>query len=154
MDIIRDLIRNRKILNIVNEKFGRDCGSIITYYQRRMELLENIDECLRLKDTNKVYTLNVTFKDFQSYCKEQNYIIIMEFVICVNYGLTYCLIPLDETIFKSSSINIRYIHINSNDNYMKLEFYLGKFKVDYSKVELFEKIPGNIFKTYLKYHRR
>ena len=153
MDIVKDIIRNRIILNLVNVKFGKDCGNIITHYQRRMELLEKIDECLELKNTNSVYSLDITFEDFQYYCKEKNYYIVMDFVICVNYGLTYCMIPLNETIFKSSSINIRYIHINNNDNYMKLEFYLGKFQVNYPKVELFEKIPGNIFKTYLKYYR-
>ena len=150
--IIKEMINNKKIQNIIYKKFGKDCGNIILNYKKRMDILEKIDECFILKNTKKVYHLKISFNDFKEYCMRKKYSILIEFIIQVNYTLSYFIIPLCDTEFNSKTINIRWIHINNEDDYMKLEFYIGFFRIKYPKIELFKKIPTNIFDVYIKYH--
>ena len=151
-DIIQEVIRNRKIKDIIYKKFGKDCGSIMNKFKKRMDILDKIDECLRLKNSNIVYNLKISFEDFKNYCMESNYPIVIEFIIRVNYHISYFIHPLCEVEYKSDIINIRWIHINNEDDYMKLEFYIGRFEINYPKIELFKKIPGNIFNKYIINH--
>ena len=149
MSIFNELINNGKIHRIITNKFGKDCGDIIYNYKIRMETLEKIDECFNKKNRDIVYHLNISFENFKQYCLEHNYNIVIEFVIQVNSSITYCIMDLENIEYISETVNIRYICDMNNNGVLKIEFYLGYFKIKYSKLELFRKIPGNIFNTYL-----
>ena len=141
-----------KLISII----GPDCWNIIDDYKNSMEKYEqnfiNIDECLKLKNKNKTYNLDINLNEFKKHCDNKQYDFKIVFDITINNKLnstSYFLNKINSNYLKHIklfSMKFQYgvqTHSNINNFFIRLD--LGSHNT--TDIDLFMKVVFNALIT-------